>query len=68
MCPEIFKGNYDEKCDIWSCGVFFCNIIIYLNFRLLCMFFYVVIHHFKETMMKKLFLIYAKAHFLLLVK
>ena len=21
MSPEVIKGNYDEKCDIWSCGV-----------------------------------------------
>ena len=21
MSPEIIKGNYDEKCDIWACGV-----------------------------------------------
>ena len=21
VSPEIIKGNYDEKCDIWACGV-----------------------------------------------
>lgn len=21
MAPEVFDGDYDEKCDIWSCGV-----------------------------------------------
>ena len=21
MSPEILKGSYDEKCDIWACGV-----------------------------------------------
>ncbi len=21
ISPEIIKGNYDEKCDIWACGV-----------------------------------------------
>ena len=21
MAPEVFEGKYDEKCDIWSCGV-----------------------------------------------
>ena len=21
MAPEIFKKNYDNKCDVWSCGV-----------------------------------------------
>jgi calcium-dependent protein kinase len=21
MAPEVFMGRYNEKCDIWSCGV-----------------------------------------------
>jgi len=21
MAPEVINGKYDEKCDIWSCGV-----------------------------------------------
>jgi calcium-dependent protein kinase len=21
LAPEVIKGNYNEKCDIWSCGI-----------------------------------------------
>lgn len=21
MSPEVLLGSYDEKCDVWSCGV-----------------------------------------------
>ena len=27
ISPEIIKGNYDEKCDIWACGVILYMLI-----------------------------------------
>jgi calcium-dependent protein kinase len=27
MSPEMFEGNYDEKCDIWSAGVILYSMI-----------------------------------------
>ena len=27
MSPEIIKGNYDEKCDIWACGVILYTLL-----------------------------------------
>lgn len=28
MSPEILKGNYNEKCDIWACGVLLYIMLI----------------------------------------
>lgn len=27
MAPEILKGSYDEKCDIWSLGVLLFTLL-----------------------------------------
>jgi calcium-dependent protein kinase len=27
MAPEVFEGNYDEKCDVWGAGVILFSVI-----------------------------------------
>ena len=27
LAPEVKSGNYDEKCDLWSCGVMACIML-----------------------------------------
>ena len=27
MAPELLKGNYGDKCDVWSCGVILYTLI-----------------------------------------
>ena len=28
ISPEIIKGNYDEKCDIWACGIILYILLV----------------------------------------
>ena len=34
MAPEIVTGDYDKRCDIWSCGVLFYKLIFYKRVKL----------------------------------
>ena len=27
MAPEVIEGKYNEKCDLWACGVILYNFI-----------------------------------------